>query len=84
VPGATVHLQGTFELAYQVLDFHGTLNLGAKISQTVKGVRSIFLKPFDPLFKSKGGGSVLPIKITGTTESPSFGLEMGKVFHRSK
>jgi hypothetical protein len=40
------------------------------------------LKIVDPLFKRKGGGSSVPIKITGTRDKPAFGLDMGRVFKR--
>jgi hypothetical protein len=38
------------------------------------------LKAVDPFFKKDGAGTVLPIRITGTREHPSFGLE----FRRKK
>jgi hypothetical protein len=43
------------------------------------GLRSFLLKPFDPFFR-KNGVTVLPIKVTGTRDQPSFGLD----FHRKK
>jgi hypothetical protein len=84
VPGATVQLQGTFGLLSQALDFHGTLRLQAKVSQTTTGIKSLLLKAIDPLFEGKGAGTVLPIKITGTREEPSFRLEIGKALERGK
>ena len=44
-----------------------------------QGAIGFFLKPFDPLFREKGKGAVLPITITGPREKPKFGLEWGKV-----
>ena len=82
VPGATVQLQGTFGLLSQALDFHGTLRLQAKVSQTTTGIKSLLLKAIDPLFEGKGAGTVLPIKITGTRGEPSFQIEIGKVLKR--
>ena len=84
VPGATVQLQGTFGLLSQALDFHGTLRLQAKVSQTTTGIKSLLLKPIDPLFEGKGAGTVLPIRITGTREEPSFQLEIGKALKREE
>ncbi|HLJ40448.1 MAG TPA: AsmA-like C-terminal region-containing protein [Candidatus Acidoferrales bacterium] len=80
VSGAKVLLHGTYDLNAENLDFRGTLNLQAKLSQTTTGVKSLFLKMIDPLFKSKDAGTVLPIKITGTREKPLFKLDMGRVF----
>lgn len=74
VTGASVELAGTYGLQNEQLDFHGTLHLEAKLSQITTGVKSFLLKPFDPFFR-KNGETVLPIKITGTRESPSFGLD---------
>lgn len=83
VPGAVVQLAGTYGLKRETLDFKGSLLLDAKISQTQTGLKSILLKVIDPLFKQKDGtGSSIPIKIGGTRNAPSFGLDMGRVFHR--
>ncbi|HEY6292417.1 MAG TPA: hypothetical protein VI455_12780, partial [Terriglobia bacterium] len=84
VPGASVRLNGTFGLASQALDFKGDLLLQAKISQLTTGIKSILLKPVDPFFEGKGAGMVLPIRITGTKDQPSFGLEIGKVVKRQR
>jgi hypothetical protein len=84
VPGATVQLQGTFGLLSQALDFHGTLRLQAKVSQTTTGIKSLLLKAIDPFFEGKGAGTVLPIKITGTRGEPSFQIEIGKVLKREE
>ena len=62
------------------LDFAGHLVLQAKLSQTVNGPKSFFLKAFDPFFGKKGAGTVLPIRITGTRENPVFGVS---VLHKS-
>jgi hypothetical protein len=78
VPGAGVQLAGAYNLESEQLDFHGHLLLDAKLSQTVKGVKSIFLKMVDPFFSKDGGGTSLPIKITGHRAHPDFGLEIGR------
>jgi hypothetical protein len=46
----------------------------ARLSQTMTGAKSFILKAFDPFFR-KNGQTELPIKITGTREHPSFGLD---------
>jgi hypothetical protein len=80
VSGAAVRLDGTYNLDSEDLNFRGTLSLQAKLSQTTTGVKSLFLKFVDPLFKKKNAGAVIPIKITGTREKPSFGVDTGRVF----
>lgn len=74
-----MHLDGTYGLRSGDLDFHGLAQLQAKPSQMVTGFKSDLLKLVDPFFR-KNGVTQLPIKITGTREHPSFGLD----FHRKK
>jgi hypothetical protein len=77
VPGAAVNLDGTYAMRSGQMDFHGTLRMEAKLSQTTKGIKSALLKPFDSFFSKKGAGTQLPIKITGTRDNPQFGLDFG-------
>jgi hypothetical protein len=80
VPGAAIDLAGTYDVRGGGLDFRGHLRLQAKLSQTVTGAKSFFLKAFDPFFKKDGAGAVLPISITGTRDKPAFGVS---VFHKT-
>jgi AsmA-like C-terminal region len=82
VPGASVHLNGNYGLRSEQLDFRGTLQLEAKVSETTTGIKSFLLKAVDPLFKKKGAGAVLPITITGSREHPSFGLDIKRTLTR--
>jgi hypothetical protein len=75
VAGADIALAGTYNLDSDEMDFRGKLKMKAKLSQTTTGMKSLFLKAADPFFKGKGAGTVIPIKITGTKDSPSFGLD---------
>ena len=77
VPGAELTLHGTYTLGSGNLDFHGVLLLDAKLSQTTTGIKSLVLKPIDPFFRSKDGGTRLPVKISGTKDHPSFGWDRG-------
>jgi hypothetical protein len=86
VPGAGVDLTGSYGVDSGALNFRGKLLLLAKLSQTVTGVKSFFLKAVDPFFKGKNGekaGTVLPIKITGTRDHPAFGLDFHDKAHKS-
>lgn len=80
IPGADIQLNGTYNLKQEDLDFHGTVELQAKLSQTVTGAKSFFLKVLDPFFSKNGKGTVLPIKITGSLQHPNYGLD----FHHKK
>ena len=76
VPGASVQLHGSYNLANEELDFHGHLLMDAKISQATTGAKSFLLKIFDPFFGKDGGGSSIPIQVTGTRSDPDFGLDI--------
>ncbi len=77
IPGASVHLDGTYGLRSEALDFDGTLRMQATISEAAGGgAKSVFLKIVDPFFKKKGAGAVLPIRVRGTREQPKFGLDV--------
>jgi hypothetical protein len=82
VEGAEVRLSGSYIVNTGRLDFAGQLRLRAQVSQTRTGWRSLLLKPFDPLFKRDGAGTVLPIKIEGTKDNPKFGVDMKKALLR--
>ena len=78
IPGAAIDLAGNYEMDQNVLDFHGTLRLDAKVSQTMTGWKRWVLKPVDPFFAKEGAGTLLRIKVDGTTKEPRFGLDRGK------
>ena len=78
MPGAAIDLNGSYGLQSEALDFSGTAKLEARISETMTGVKSFFLKALDPFFAKKNAGAVVPIKISGTRTDPKFGLRLGK------
>jgi hypothetical protein len=79
VPGAAILLHGTYDLRGEDLDFDGQLRMKARLSQTVTGAKSFFLKAVDPFFAKNGAGSVIPISITGKREAPVIGVS---IFHK--
>jgi hypothetical protein len=76
VPGASARMNGTYNLLNEQIDFHGTLKTEAELSQETTGIKSALLKPFDPLFKRKKAGAVIPVKMTGTYRNPEFGFDV--------
>lgn len=80
VEGAAIDLAGTYAIRGGELDLNGHLRLKAKLSQTMTGAKSFFLKAFDPFFAKNGAGTELPISITGTRDKPVFGVS---VFHKT-
>ena len=75
VPGAGVELAGEYGLRAATIDFRGNLLLDAKMSQVAGGgIKGIIPKVLDPIFE-KDGRTVIPIKISGRRQAPSFGLD---------
>jgi hypothetical protein len=79
IPGALVHVGGTYGLATEALQFDGTVRMRATVSQAAGGVKGVLLKVIDPVFRKDGAGAVLPIKIRGSRMEPKFGLDVGRV-----
>jgi hypothetical protein len=78
VPGAGVDLAGSYNLKKDDVDFHGTLKLQAKVSQTMTGWKRWALKPVDPFFSKQGAGTLIHIQVTGSSKGPKFGRDRGK------
>lgn len=79
IPGATVRLAGTYGLKTEALEFDGTLRMQATVSEAAGGgIKGFLLKAVDPLFRKKGAGAVIPIKVRGTRSEPKFGLDVVK------
>ncbi len=76
IPGASAQMHGTYELVSHEVDLHGTLKMDSSLSHTEHGPKAVFMKFMDPFFKKKPKGSQVPVKITGTYEKPSFGLDL--------
>ena len=80
VPGSVVQLRGAYNLNSQQMNFTGELLTDATLADMTSGVKSLLARLAQPLFNRKGGGSRLPIRISGTRAKPEFGLDMGRVF----
>jgi hypothetical protein len=77
VPGAVARMNGTYSLISEKIDLRGTLTTKKEVSKTEHGVKALFLKVLDPFLKNKSVGYTTPVKIGGTYEHPSFGLDLG-------
>lgn len=80
VPGATVQLAGRYSLDAETLEFGGHLLLDATLRDTTSGFKAVLATLAQPFFRRPGGGSKLPIRITGTRAKPQFGLDLKKAF----
>lgn len=76
IPGATARMHGTYNLLNEKIDLHGQMRVDTKISKTTTGMKSLFLKMMDPIFKKKKKGEVVPVHIGGTYDHPQFGLDL--------
>ena len=76
VPGANISLSGRYTMGSEAVHFTGTMRLQASLSDAVGGFKSIFIKPFNSLFRKNGAGAVLPIEITGTRSQPKFDVKV--------
>ena len=73
VPGADIHLHGTYRTNGETLDFTGTAKMQATVSKMIGGWKGFLLKPADRFFKKDGAGTEIPIYIAGTRDKPQFG-----------
>ncbi len=78
ITGAEVQMAGTYGLRNERLAFRGDVQMEASASETITGVKSWLLKPFDPLFRKHGAGTRVAIKVDGHRKDPEFGVEMGR------
>ena len=76
VPGAVVALAGTFDLKKEAIDFGGHLLLDASLAETTTGMKAVLARIAQPFFRRPGGGSKLPIRISGPFAKPEFGLDV--------
>ena len=83
VPGAVVELSGAYDLRRETMDFAGYLLTDASLSDMTSGWKSVVARLAQPLFRRQGGGSKLPIRISGTRAEPSFKLDVRRVFSKS-
>jgi hypothetical protein len=78
VPGADAQMHGTYNVLNGKIDFHGTVRMDAKFSQSTSGIKSVFAKVLDPLF-DKRHGSVVPVLMDGTYRNPHFGVDLNPI-----
>jgi hypothetical protein len=77
IPGAAARMDGTYNLITEKVDLRGQLKLDSQISNTQSGPKALLLKAIQPFFKKRKNKEIVPIRISGTYEHPSFGLDLG-------
>ena len=74
IPGAHARMQGTYDLESHAVKMEGNLWTLATISQESDGIKSMLLKPIDPLFKRKHAGARVGVTMTGDVDEPRFSI----------
>ncbi|MGH9514088.1 MAG: hypothetical protein ACRD3P_00220 [Terriglobales bacterium] len=72
---ATAWFHGNYDLTNEQVNLHGQLTTEASLTNTTSGIKSVFAKALEPLFKKGHHEKVVPVKISGTYHNPSFGLD---------
>ena len=79
VPGAVASVHGTYSFNDQRVDLHGELRVETKFSKTASGPKAILTRAAEGLLaKGKGEGEILPVRLTGTYNHPSYGLDKSR------
>ncbi len=79
MPGADISMVGAYGVEGGRLDFTGTAKMQATISKMLGGWKGLLAKPVDRFFKKDGAGTVIPIHIDGTRESPHFSVDFNRL-----
>jgi len=82
VPGTAIQLTGVYDLRADTVDFVGEALFDSSLAQMTSGFKSVLAHLAQPFFRRPGGGSRLPIRISGPRTQPSFGLDMRRVLRR--
>jgi hypothetical protein len=72
---ATAWFHGNYDLTNEHVNLHGQLTTDASLTKTTSGIKSVFAKALEPLFKKGRHEKVVPVRISGTYHNPSFGLD---------
>ena len=72
---ASAWFRGNYDLTNEHVNMHGQLTTEASLGKSTSGIKSVFAKALEPLFKKGKHQKVVPVKISGTYHSPSFGLD---------
>lgn len=76
IPGAGSRMHGTYNLINERIDLRGQLRVDTEISNTESGAKSLVLKVIQPFFKRKKKGQIVPVRLSGTYDHPTFGLDL--------
>jgi hypothetical protein len=72
-------MQGTYDLKKpHQINLYGQMKMDGSIAGTTTGAKSFLLKIMDPFLRHRKHhkGEIVPVRITGTYDKPSFGLAL--------
>jgi hypothetical protein len=72
---ASASFRGNYDLTNEQVNMHGQLITEASLGKTTSGIKAVFAKALEPLFKKGKHQKVVPVRISGTYRNPSFGLD---------
>ncbi|HEX3103581.1 MAG TPA: hypothetical protein VHQ22_03980, partial [Terriglobales bacterium] len=72
---ASAWFRGNYDLTSERVNMHGQLTTEASLGKTTSGIKAVFAKALQPLFRRGKHQKVVPVKISGTYRKPSFGLD---------
>jgi hypothetical protein len=76
VAGASARMHGIYNLLNEKIDLRGQMAVDSKVSNTTSGAKAFLMKVMEPFFKKKHKGEIVPVRISGTYEHPTFGLDL--------
>ncbi len=79
VPGAQIHLHGTYTLEGGALDFNGDARMPASLSKMVGGWKGLLLSPINRIFARNGAGTDIPIRLSGTRAEPHISIDFSRL-----
>jgi len=64
------------------MDFKGYFLADASLADMTHGMKSLLARLAQPFFRRPGGGSKIPIHISGPRSNPQFGLDTGRILNK--
>jgi hypothetical protein len=74
--GASAWFNGNYNLIDKRVNLRGSLKTETSLTKATSGIKSVFAKVLEPLFKRRPHQTVVPVKIGGTFQHPNFGLDL--------
>jgi len=77
-------MQGTYNLINYKIDLRGQTHVDSKIANGSSEGKALLLTMIDPFIKKRKKGEIIPVRISGTFQNPSFGLDLKDKHRKSR